>query len=1001
MNDRIDFRGIAQAALADVHGVLAEWLPGGRMHGAEYVATNPTRGDERPGSFSINTHTGAWSDFASGDKGGDLVALVAYLERCDQADAARVLGPRYGIEVPPKRGDGEAARPRRERPAVPKPQAGRAGPLICKAVPVPADAPVPPEVHARWGQASASWTYRDAVGQTLLYVRRFDPAGGERKQILPLSWGTYPDRHGVMHTGWHWKSLPAPRPLYGLDRLAARPEAPVLVCEGEKTADAAGRLLPDWVCVTSMGGAKAPDKSDWSALAGRQVVIWPDADEPGASYAQQVRALATKYGFAWPGLVSVDALARWRGGALPEGWDAADALAEGMDAATAAELAEVARSVAISEAASRSPAGSGGGGARKRAQKPPRPGPGDEEVPERWGAEVERDPSTGMPWPDLDAGSEFQLDAGGVYAFSSERWHPICLRPVWVHALTEGLPGEDGIVIRYFDRRWRLRQHAIPGEMFYAQSGLFAQLLANQGLFVVPGKEKWVARYLTNQAAACTKFILSTSRLGWYSVPGGGQVFVLPRYIIGDSELEIVYQSDIPASYADTLRGQGELQEWVERVAGPARGNPLIMFAVMAALAGPLMKLCNEACGGFHFHGTTSRGKTTLSQAATSVWGSGADPAEDSMASSIRTWDTTANAIEGISELHSNQVLVLDEIGRSEIPNLGGAIYKLGSGVGKERATMSGGLRPPRRWRTMIISNGERSLAQIVKAKSGQDPAGGVLVRIVSVPIDGEGGESVVVVDAHGEDPKDYVEALKRAASECYGTAGPTMAAYLVAEMRARGASVVGGHLREELAKIEAWLVGQLAVDPGGELPAEGRRVLRRFALVALAGARAGQTRGMAGILPWPVSECAAAVLDVARRWLRSVGDRRSEIDRAIAYLRDAIVSQAARFCSPAVQPARPDVLGLLLPDYWCLTDAALDELCGSYDPRTVTAWLREQGLLWVDGKHLKRKAPRSKLFGDMRPRLWWVQRTLLGERADGISTEDEEAGTVDLGAEV
>jgi len=503
------------------------------------------------------------------------------------------------------------------------------------------------------------------------------------------------------------------------------------------------------------------------------------------------------------------------------------------------------------------------------------------------------------------------------------------------------------------------------------------------------------------RAAACAKFILSTSRLGWYSVPGGGQVFVLPRYIIGDSELEIVYQSDIPASYADTLRGQGELQEWVERVAGPARGNPLIMFGIMAALAGPLMKLCNEACGGFHFHGTTSRGKTTQAQAAASVWGSGADPAEDSMASSIRTWDTTANAIEGISELHSNQVLVLDEIGRSEIQNLGGAIYKLGSGVGKERATMSGGLRPPRRWRTMIISNGERSLAQIVKAKSGQDPAGGVLVRIVSVPIDGEGGDSQVVVDAHGEDPKDYVEALKRSASECYGTAGPTMAAYLVAEMRTRGASVMGGHLREELAKIEAWLVGQLAVDPGGELPAEGRRVLRRFALVALAGARAGQTRGMAGILPWPVSECAAAVLDVARRWLRSVGDRRSEIDRAIAYLRDAIVSQAARFCMPGVQPARPDVLGLLLPEYWCLTDAALEELCGSYDPRTVTAWLRSAGLLWADGKHLKRKAPRSKLFGDHRPRLWWIQRTLLGERANGISDEDEEAQTVELADEL
>ena len=44
-----------------------------------YVALNPTRNDRRPGSFKINIRTGRWCDFATGDRGGDPVSLVAYL----------------------------------------------------------------------------------------------------------------------------------------------------------------------------------------------------------------------------------------------------------------------------------------------------------------------------------------------------------------------------------------------------------------------------------------------------------------------------------------------------------------------------------------------------------------------------------------------------------------------------------------------------------------------------------------------------------------------------------------------------------------------------------------------------------------------------------------------------------------------------------------------------------------------------------------------------------
>src|SRR3990167_6718775 len=90
---------VAAAALGSIDAVLNRWLPGGNRKAHEYVVRNPMRTDDKLGSFSINTATGAWSDFATGDKGGDLVALVAYLESVKQGEAAKRLAEFLGIAV--------------------------------------------------------------------------------------------------------------------------------------------------------------------------------------------------------------------------------------------------------------------------------------------------------------------------------------------------------------------------------------------------------------------------------------------------------------------------------------------------------------------------------------------------------------------------------------------------------------------------------------------------------------------------------------------------------------------------------------------------------------------------------------------------------------------------------------------------------------------------------------------------------------------------------------
>jgi hypothetical protein len=93
----IDFERIAHEALAHAGSILARWLPDGRREGHEWVARNPRRADRRLGSFKVSLQSGRWGDFATGDTGGDLIALAAFLFSIDQAQAAKQIADMLGV----------------------------------------------------------------------------------------------------------------------------------------------------------------------------------------------------------------------------------------------------------------------------------------------------------------------------------------------------------------------------------------------------------------------------------------------------------------------------------------------------------------------------------------------------------------------------------------------------------------------------------------------------------------------------------------------------------------------------------------------------------------------------------------------------------------------------------------------------------------------------------------------------------------------------------------
>lgn len=160
--------------------------------------------------------------------------------------------------------------------------------------------------HSKHGQPSRWWVYRDSIGKIVGAAVRYETPKG--KQVIPWT----PDGRGR----WVAKALPTPRPLYRLPELLASGGKPVLITEGEKAADRAAELFHGHAVTTSVGGCKAWKQTDWAPLAGRKIVIWPDNDDEGRLYAQNVAAAVDNAEIT---IVQLDD--RW-----PLKWDLADDL---------------------------------------------------------------------------------------------------------------------------------------------------------------------------------------------------------------------------------------------------------------------------------------------------------------------------------------------------------------------------------------------------------------------------------------------------------------------------------------------------------------------------------------------------------------------------------------------------------------------------------------------------------------------------------------------------
>lgn len=521
--------------------------------------------------------------------------------------------------------------------------------------------------------------------------------------------------------------------------------------------------------------------------------------------------------------------------------------------------------------------------------------------------------------------------------------------PLYVRGLIRDDDSSNwGLLLEWNDHDEKPHRWSLPHELLSAtDSSGWRSHLAKNGWLVQGGRKghELLTRYLTS--CQPVRRLIGVPRTGWHHGS-----FVLPDKVFSPSaQIEAIILQNPPSR--NPYRQNGTREGWKSSIGLWSKDNSRLLFAICAALSGPLLGLLNQESGGFNWTGASSTGKTTTLFAAASVWGKGA--LSDGY---ILPWRSTDNGLEAQAVLHSDTILCLDELSQASARTVMEAAYMLGNSQGKARATRTGANRDPKTWRLTYLSTGEQGLTEKI-AEVGHTVKAGQAVRLLDIPADAECGYGLFE-ELHGHaSPQVFADAIKQAAATHYGYAGPEFITHLIEK-----ADTIKAFVKDLPALAEKM--------SGSGADGQVRRAAMRFIICELAGAMAVKF----GILPVSEVDVTTATSSCFKAWLDNRGSSGALEDKQVVERARHFIEKhgASRFqpldtplpqfpnmeatCHNRAGFKATDTTGRMI--YYVLDDA-FKEICQGIPPTRAARALNTAGVLIPGGPdRLKNKLPKD-----------------------------------------
>ena len=393
-------------------------------------------------------------------------------------------------------------------------------------------------------------------------------------------------------------------------------------------------------------------------------------------------------------------------------------------------------------------------------------------------------------------------------------------------------------VLQFHDKDNTQHTLLIPYEHFMGEAQEALKIIANHGL--MPPRQAYKKNVFINyiQDYPIEKRFRSVDRAGWY-----GNHFVTTNRTYGNVEdEELLFHSDMKDPYST----HGSFEEW-QKLSQLIEPHALAVLAFSCSFSGQLVTPLGVESGGFHIYGSSTDGKSTITKASCSVWGTPKDIS--------KLWRTTDNALENDAELRNDNFLNLDELRQASAKVVSDTVYMLTGEKGKARGTKSGKNRETKQFSLMYTSTGEISLEDHLRRGNIELDAG-LLLRFAHLRSDAGKGYGVFECVNYGSNSSDLGNRINELASKHYGHAGIKWLEYLTQD-------------KDAVMQEAQTLLGRFVEQHSHAKNGQANRVLRRFALVAVAGELATQ----AGITGWAKGRAFEAIGQCFKTWLSHLGN--------------------------------------------------------------------------------------------------------------------------------